>query len=76
MNVLPTIVPIISSSPIFVVAFWIIGFVFWMQIFFIVYHLLRFGIGVWAKRFAFITFTGSLIISFVALNIILVFNFF
>lgn len=76
MNVFPTIAATITGTPIFSVALWIVGFVFWMQIFFILYHLLRFGIGVWAKRFALITFLGSIILSFAALNIILAFNFF
>ncbi len=42
----------------------IIFFLFWLFAFIILYHLIRFGIGTFPNKIAFIFFAGSIILSF------------
>jgi len=41
-------------------------FGFWVFAFLVIYHLLRFGVGVWPKRAAFIFLLGSIILNLAA----------
>ncbi len=51
----------------FVVIFAALLIIFWINTFFILYHLIRFGIGKTPKHLAIFTLAGSLILSFSAL---------
>lgn len=51
----------------FVVIFVALLIIFWIHSFFILYHLIRFGIGKTPKHLAVVTLTSSLILSFLAL---------
>lgn len=50
----------IKGIDIFLIVAILASFIFWLQSFFILYHLIRFGIGTRPKQLALIFFGGSL----------------
>lgn len=60
-----------ASDLIITVVFGVIMFAYWMGAFFILYHLIRFGIGTLPKRIAAIFLGGSIFLTIIS---ILLFN--
>lgn len=61
----------ISTFPILPVIFGLVFLIYWIYAFFIIYHLVRFGIGTKPKIIAFIFFIGS---AFLFMQLIYLFN--
>jgi len=52
---------------ILIIAFIVIGLLFWLHGFFILYHFIRFGVGTRPKQAALVFFIGSLALFFLLL---------
>lgn len=48
------------TNIIFNIAFGLVCFIYWLIVFVILYHLLRFGVGTQPKKFAFLFFLVSI----------------
>ncbi len=66
-----SILNFVSNFPVLPVIFAIVFLVFWIYVFFIIYHLTRFGIGTKPKIIAFIFFIGS---AFLFMQLVYSFN--
>ena len=61
----------VSNFPVLPVIFAVVFLIYWIYVFFIIYHLTRFGIGQKPKVIAFIFFMGS---AFLFMQLIYSFN--
>jgi len=64
MNFLPSSFSTFPLIPIFLT---IVILIYWLHAFFIIYHLVRFGIGVKPKIYALIFFLGSMLLFMIAM---------
>lgn len=53
------VIALVEKIPVFPILFGILFLFYWLQVFFIIYHLVRFGIGPAPKLMALIFFTGA-----------------